>query len=53
VYRITVKLNDERNLFYTVPNYSREGSHIKFIDQKTGLSKSFPDNICYIEEVEE
>ena len=51
MFTITVNLNDGASLFFTVIEYSRQGTHITFIDQKTGLTKSFPDNICYIEEV--
>ena len=51
MFTITVNLNDGASLFFTVIEYSRQGTHITFIDQKTGLTKSFPDSICYIEEM--
>jgi hypothetical protein len=52
MYKISVKLSEEKTFYYTVPNYTRQGNHIQFIDQKTGLEKSFPDHLCLIEEVE-
>lgn len=50
MYLITVKVSENQTLVFSVDHYEREGNHIKFTDSKTGLEKSFPDHICYIEE---
>jgi len=53
MFKITVNLSNSQPLYFTVSEFTREGSHIKFVDKRTDLSKSFPDSICYIEEINE
>ena len=53
MFKITVNLSNSQPLYFTVSNFTREGSHVKFVDERTGLSKSFPDSICYIEEIKD
>ena len=52
MFLITVKLSEIQNLNFTVIEYESKEGHIKFTDSKTGMLKSFPQHMCYIEEVE-
>jgi len=52
MYLITVKISQTQNLLFTVETFERKGTHIVFTDTYTGLLKSFPDNICLIEQKE-
>jgi len=52
MYLITVKISEHQNLLFTVETFERKGTHIVFTDAYTGMLKSFPDNICLIEQKE-
>lgn len=52
VFLITVKLPEtDKPLLFRVIEYTLADGHVRFVDSKTGLMKSFPSDICYIDEV--
>lgn len=50
--KITILTFDERVIRFYVDSYKRVGDSVEFIDERSGLFKSFPANRCQIEEVD-
>ena len=48
-WKITYHMR-ERDLYYYVPTWKEREGRILFIDQKTGLAKNLPFDMCSVEE---
>ena len=52
-YKLTIKMSEFKVLHFTVSEYSNNGGRIRFIDERTGDLKNFPEDWVAIEEVRE
>jgi len=53
IYKLTIKLSENKILHFTVSNYSNNNKRIRFEDERTGQLKNFPEEWVAIEEVEQ
>lgn len=49
IYKLTIKVSEYNYLHFTVNGYSNNDKRIRFIDQKTGETKNFPEEWVAIE----
>ena len=50
-YLMTIKINNETTLFYTVNEYTNNGGRIRFLDTRTNRLKNYPEDWVAIDTI--